>query len=109
MMRGYGYGPGSAMMGYSPWAGLFVFMFWLLFLVAIGILIVWAIRQSSYRHPHQMMPLMGMTPPPGTMQQQPSVAAPPQHDEAMSIARKRLAAGEITTEQFEEIRKTLGG
>ena len=103
MMRGYGYGPGPAMMGYSPWAGMFVFVFWLLILVAIGILIVWAIRQS--RHPH----MHNVTPPTGVMSPQPPMAAPPQqHDEAMAIARKRLAAGEITTEQFEEIRKTLG-
>ena len=108
-MRGYGYGPGSAMMGYSPWAGLFVVMFWLLFLVAVGILIVWAIRQSSHRHPHQMMPPMDLTTPPAAPHQQPPWAAPPQHDEAMAIARKRLAAGEITTQQFEEIRKALGG
>ena len=52
MMRGYGYGPGPAIMGYSPWAGLFVFVFWLLFLVAVVILVVWAIQQSGHPHVH---------------------------------------------------------
>lgn len=32
----------------------------------------------------------------------------PGHDEAMTIARRRVASGEITPEQFEEIRRALG-
>jgi uncharacterized membrane protein len=108
MYGGYGYGPGSGMMGYSPWAGLFVFMFWLLFLVAIGLLAVWAIRQSRHDYPRHTMQPPGMMPPQPPMAA-PPMTAPPQHDEAMAIARRRLAAGEITHEQFEALRKTLGG
>lgn len=46
----------------------------------------------------------------GHPQGAPSQPTPPaSHDEAMAIARRRLASGEITVEQFEEIRRTLGG
>jgi uncharacterized membrane protein len=36
----------------------------------------------------------------------PPAATP--HDEAVAIARKRFASGEITKEQFDEIVKALG-
>ena len=98
MMRGYSYSYGPAMMGgYSPWAGLLMLLFWLAILVGAVLLVVWAVRQSQHGGT-TMPPHPGATPP---MQQH--------HDEAMAIARKRLASGEITREQFEEIRQTLGG
>ena len=100
-MGGYGYSNGYGMMGgYSPFAGLLMFIFWLLILVAIGLLVLWAIRQS--RHGDHMAPPMSgpVAGPPSAVQQ---------HDEAMAIARKRLATGEITRAQFDEIRQALGG
>jgi len=95
-MRGYGYSYGPAMMGgYSPWSDLLILLFWLFILVGVVILIVWAIQQTA-RHGTASIPPVGNLP------------VPPQ-DEAMAVARKRLAAGEITCEQFDEIRKALGG
>ena len=97
MMRGYGYSYGPGMMGSDTiWVGLLMLLFWGVILVGAVLLIVWAIRQP---HRGAMMPPPGMSGP-MTMQQ---------HDEAMAIARRRLASGEITKEQFEEIRMTLGG
>ena len=92
MMRGYGYTYGPTMMGgYSPWFDLMMLFLGLLFVAAIIVLVVWLIRQSA-RHGTTMMPPSG-----------------PPRDEALEIARRRLAAGEITCDQFEEIRKSLGG
>ena len=101
-MRGYGptYGPGM-MGGFSPWIGLLGLLFWLLFLAGIVILIIWIVEQSRRNH-HMVPPASG--PVVG-----PPMAGPPTHDEAMAIARKRLATGEITREQFDEIRQALGG
>jgi uncharacterized membrane protein len=97
MMRGYGYSYGPGMMGYSPWSGLALFFFWLVLLAAVGLLIFWAIRQSGHHHNGAPLP-PGAVPP-----------THPTHDEAMAIARRRLAAGEITPAEFEEIRKALNG
>jgi putative membrane protein len=94
MMRGYSYGTPYGMMGTGSggWiALLFMFGFGLLVLVGIVLLIVWAVRGAG----HQAHPGPG--------------PSPLGHEEAMAVARRRLASGEITTEQFEEIRKTLGG
>lgn len=94
-MRGY-YSYGPAMMGgYSPWADLLIAVFWLFILIGVAVLVIWVIRQSVH-HSTNVIPPSGTFP------------VPPQ-DEAMDMARKRLAAGEITCEQFEEIRKALGG
>ncbi|MDR3686494.1 MAG: hypothetical protein P4L93_06035 [Coriobacteriia bacterium] len=102
MMRGFGYSNAYGMMGgYSPWIGLLGLLFWLLFLAGVVILVIWIVEQS--RHGHNAVPLMSG--PVGS----PPMAGPPQHDEAMAIARKRLATGEITREQFDEIRQALGG
>ena len=55
----------------------------LLFLAAIVILVVWAVRRSKQ-----------------------SAATPAGH-EALDIARKRYASGEISHEEFETIKKNL--
>jgi uncharacterized membrane protein len=131
MFRGYTYGPGMMTGGYSPFIGLAVLFFWLVILAAVVILIVWIVRDTRHRHhPGMMMgvppagghgaamhPYQQGQPEPGqpmAAPQQPMPATPPgpqtpPRDEAMEIARRRLAAGEITTEQFEEIRRALGG
>jgi putative membrane protein len=95
MMRGYGfnYGTPYGMMGGGGWVvGLLMLGFFLLVLVGVILLVVWAVRSAS-GHGHA-----GPTGP----------HAMTGHEEALAIAKKRLASGEITPEQFEEIRKTLG-
>jgi putative membrane protein len=37
-----------------------------------------------------------------------SVFGQPGHDSAMEVLRRRYAAGEITKDQFEEMKRTLG-
>ena len=94
MMRGYGYDGYGMMGGYSPWAGLLMLLFWLFIMAGIVVLVIWAVRHTMHNTTNQI-PLS------------PGLPMPPQ-DEAKAIARKRLAAGEITREQFEEIRQALG-
>jgi putative membrane protein len=64
------------------WWMLFGATFWLLFWVSIVWLIVSVIR------PHR---------------------EPVEHDDALAIARRRYASGEITREEFERIRDDLAG
>lgn len=93
MMGGFGYGYGNNMMGGGWLGGLLMLLFGALVVAGIVVLIVWAVRQSS-----------GHT--------TTGVAQPPKavgHDEAVAIAKKRLASGEITKEQYDEIMRTLGG
>lgn len=93
MMRSYSYGspyasPGG-MMGGGGWLALLLMLgFGLLVLIGIILLVVWAVRAAAHQAP------------PGISQHQ---------GDPMDVARRRLASGEITTEQFEEIRRTLGG
>lgn len=92
-MMGYGYGYGPMMGGWG-WGGwVLMAVFWALVIAGVVMLIVWLVRG-----PRRHMMMGG-----GPMQ------APGSHDEALAIARRRLAAGEITAEQFEQIRKTLEG
>lgn len=112
MMGGYGHGYG----GYGPlasggsWfiAGL-VLCFWFFIIVGIVLLVVWAVRASSgHGHGHAAGHLQG---PAGTATQAEVTQLPPAdgQDEAVAIARKRLASGEITPEQYAEIMRHLGG
>lgn len=88
MMGGYGYGYGP-MMGGGGWLGLVLMgLFWLIILAGVILLVVW-IARSSMHHGG------------------PSTGAPG-HDEAVAIARRRLANGEITKDQFDEIMRSLG-
>ena len=108
MMRGFGpYGYGH-MAGGGLFGGIFMLFFGLLILAGIVLLIVWAIRalsgghQPSAQHQQAAMQQPLMEPP----------AAPVRadgHDEAVAIAKRRLAGGEITPEQYAEIMRTLGG
>lgn len=77
---------GSVGYGVSFWGVGFTLLFGLLVLVGIVLLIVWAVRSSSGHSTGQM----------------------PASDAALDAARRRYATGEITKEQFEEIRKNLG-
>jgi putative membrane protein len=89
MMYGYGYGPG-VMNGFG---GLFGFgmmtFFGLLIIAGIVLVVVWLVRSSSH----------------GTA----GSASTAENDRAMAIARERCARGEITTDEYEKIKATLGG
>jgi len=87
MYRGFGYGYNG--MG----GGLWMPLFGLLVLVAIVLLVVWAVRAASGHHADG-----GPASP----------SRPAGHDEAVAIAKRRLASGEITAEQYGEIMRTLG-
>jgi uncharacterized membrane protein len=100
MMRGFGVYDGYGMMG-GGWLGMLVgLVLWVLFVALIVVLVI-VLARRGYRHSHgEMMP--GATPgAPGT-------PPAPGHDEAVAIARKRFASGEITKEQFDEIMGGLG-
>ncbi len=94
MMRGYAYGypymmgGGIGVLGWVLMIGLF-----LIVLVGVVLLVIWAVRAASGREYGAGRGTAG---------------GPAGKDEALAIARRRLASGEITPEQFEEIRKTLG-
>lgn len=91
---GYGSGYGT-MMGGSGFGGLLMLLFGALVIVGIVLLVMWAVRASGQHgngNPALATPQSGMV----------------GHDEAMAIARRRLASGEITPEQYSEIARTLG-
>jgi putative membrane protein len=74
MMGGWG---GAAQPGWGPVAMLF----WLLTLVGVGLLAVWAIRRVSPREDYRRGPL--------------------------DILKERYARGELTREQYEQMRQDL--
>lgn len=75
--------------------GWLLLLFGLLILIGLALLVIWAVRAFSG---HERT---GAGAPPS------SQVSP--HDEAIAIAKRRLAAGEITPEQYQEIMKALGG
>ncbi|HEY5432036.1 MAG TPA: hypothetical protein VIL06_01335 [Coriobacteriia bacterium] len=85
MYRGFGYGYGGG--------GLGMLLFGVLVFIAVVLLVVWAVRTASGHH------TAGGTVPPSQATG---------HDEAVAIAKRRLASGEITAEQYGEIIRTLG-
>ncbi len=89
MGRGYGFGWGmmgrGMMFGYPFMGGIGMFLFWLLVIVGV----VWLI-QSSARG-------AGAT-----------GANAPASESPLDILKRRYAKGEITKEQFEEMKNTLG-
>lgn len=97
---GYGYGGGYGNMMGGGWFGLFLMVFVGAVIVGLLILLVMRMMRSSghgYGHPM----VHGGTP-----------AAPvsaPGHDEAVAIAKRRFASGEITKEQYDEIMGSLKG
>jgi uncharacterized membrane protein len=81
------------MMGAGWFGGLLMFVFAALVIAGFALLLIWAVRASSgHAAGGSALHL-------GTMG----------HHEAVTIAKKRLAAGEITAEQYDEIMSRLGG
>lgn len=96
-MMGYGrgyYGYNN-MMGGGGFGGLIVLLFGVVMIAGIVLLVMWAVRGS---HGHGSAMTAGPPPP------HPGEAG---HHEAVAIAKKRLANGEITKEQYEEIVRAL--
>lgn len=94
-MMGRGFDYGYNMMGGYGWGGtLLLFFFGALVVAGIVLLIIWATKSSSGHGTSG-----GPDVPPGAAG----------HDEAMAIAKRRFAGGEITREQYEEIVRALGG
>lgn len=96
MYRGFGYG--YQMPGAGLWMGVLGF----LFVVGVILLVLLLLRASRGGH-HGMMQMHGGQP------MSPAGTAPRAgHDEAVAIAKRRLAVGEVTPEQYGEIMKALG-
>lgn len=94
MMYGRGFGIGN-MMGGLGWVGaLAVAMFTLIFVTGVILLVIWAIRAASGPHRDDYS---------GQVSGPESAG----YDDAVAIARRRLAAGEISGEQYQEIISTL--
>jgi putative membrane protein len=90
MMGGYG-GMGGMMggfgaqgFGFNPWVAVLSLVFWALIIAGIAILVVWLVRNAGRA---------GVSI--GTS------------DPALELLKTRYAKGEITKEQFEEMRRTL--
>jgi putative membrane protein len=93
MMRGYGYGYNNMMGGAGWFGGLLTLLFGALVIAGIVLLVIWAVRASGGHN-------VASTPP-----QPPGAAG---HDEAVAIAKRRFASGEITSDQYKEIMHSLG-
>lgn len=91
MGRGYDYGYG---MDGGWFGGIFMLLFGAIVVVGIVLLVIWATRANSGHH------MVGSPP------VHPAQAG---HHEAVAIAKRRLASGEITKDQYDEIMRTLGG
>jgi len=93
-MMGRGYDYGYNMMGGTGWFGiLLMLLFGALVLVGIVLLIIWAVKASSGH---------------GAAGGGPHPPRAVGHDEAVAVAKRRLASGEITTQEYEEIIRVLG-
>lgn len=95
-MMGYGRGYSggwSNMMGGGWFGDLLVLLFGALILAGIVLLVIWAVRSSSGREADK---------------HRSSAMSSTAHDEAIAVARGRLASGEITQEQYSEIMNALG-
>ena len=94
-MMGQGFGNGFNMMGGYGWFGVLLeLLFGALIIAGIVLLVLWAVRASGSH---------GTS---GGASQPPGAAG---HDEAVAVAKRRFASGEITKEQYDEIIRTLGG
>jgi putative membrane protein len=94
MMYGRGYaGYGNMMGGYGWVGGLIALLFFALVIGGIVLLVVWAVRSLS-GHGQAALPT--------------SSGSAPGHDEAVAIAKKRLANSEISKDQYDDIMRALG-
>lgn len=95
MMYGYGQNLGYGNMLGGGWVGLIMMLFFgALIIAGVVILVMWVVRSSSgHGHPA----VMGGS------------AAAPGHDEAVAIAKRRFASGEITKDQYDELMRSLVG
>lgn len=95
MMFGYGRGLGYGDVLGGGWLGLLMmFFFGALVIAGVVLLVIWAVRSSS-SHGRAV----------ATGGPSPTAA----HDEAVAIARRRFASGEITKDQFDELMRSLVG
>ena len=79
-MMGWYYGP-----GYAPWFSVVMLLFWLLVIVGIILLVIWFARQGGQAGP----------------------PAERREGTALAILRQRYAKGEISKEQFDQMRRDL--
>jgi uncharacterized membrane protein len=101
-MMGYGrglYGYGYDHMLGGGFGGPLMLLFGAFVLFGVALLVAWALR-ASRGHGHGMMH--------GMAHGYPTQVPTARPDEASDIARRRLASGEITSEQYSEIMKALG-
>jgi uncharacterized membrane protein len=93
MMYGYGQGIGYAgMMGGGGLGGLLMFVSAALVIIGIVLLVIWIVRTSGGHTAMGTPPHAGST----------------GHEEAVAIAKRRPASGEITKDQYDEIMRALG-
>ena len=92
MMYGYNQGLGYGGMMGGGWLGVLLFFFVGALIIAGVVVLV--MNMSRHSAPGHMAPTMG---------------AQPGHDEAVAIAKKRFASGEITKDQYDELMRTLAG
>jgi putative membrane protein len=90
MMWGNGFGMGGGWL----LGGLMMLLFW----AAVIGLIVWAIWALTRSQQGRVV----------TQKPQAPARSAPQGDRALQIAKERYARGEISREQYDEIRQTLG-
>ena len=94
MMYGYGQGLGYGGMLGGGWLGLLLMLlFGALCIAGVVLLVLWFVRSSGGHGGASG----GATP-----------SGPAGHDEAVAIAKRRLASGEINKEQYDEIMRALG-
>ena len=82
MMGWGGYGPGVYGFG---WWGILMLLFWALIIGGVVLLVLWLVRQAR----------------------PPTVGPGPSGPRPLDILKERYARGEITREQYEEMRRNL--
>lgn len=93
-MMGYDrFGSGFNNMMNGGWGSILWLLFGALIIAGVVLLVLWAVRSSTGHSAGG-----GSTPPQALG-----------HDEAVAVARKRLASGEITKEEYDQIIGALGG
>ena len=85
MWHGWMHGPG----GWAPGRGLMMFLFWILVVVGV-VFLAWFLASVGRR---------AQLPPPSA----------PGQETALEVLRKRYARGEISREQYQEMKRELEG